>query len=88
MTDVQNDSICVLGTNVATKAPGAGAFLSSGDGRTRSSGSGVDIDVIRIPDRYLRSAGSRPVLRVQATGADVLAPAVLAVSIDVPRAVS
>ena len=87
LTDVQNDSICVLGTNVATKVPGAADFVSSADGRTPSSGSGVDIDVIRIPDRYLRTAGPRPVLRVRATEADALAPAVLAVSIDVPREV-
>ena len=87
LTDVQNDSICVLGTNVAAKAPGAADFVSSADGRTPSSGSGVDIDVIRIPDRYLRTAGTRPVLRVRATEADALAPAVLAVSIDVPREV-
>ena len=72
LTDVQNDSICVLGTNVAAKAPGAADFVSSADGTTPSSGSGVDIDVIRIPDRYLRTAGTRPVLRVRATEADAV----------------
>jgi hypothetical protein len=83
VTDVQNDSICVLGTNVATKTPAT--LLSTSDGRTPTSGSGVDIDVIRIPDRHLRTVGSRPTLRVRASADDALAPVVLAVSIDVPR---
>jgi hypothetical protein len=87
VTDVQNDSICVLGATVSAKEPGSADFVSSADGSTSTSGSGVDIDVIRIPDRSLRTAGSRPVVRVRATAADALAPAVLAVSIDVPREV-
>jgi hypothetical protein len=83
VTDVQNDSICVLGGAVGTKSPGAADFLASADGVTPSSGSGVDMDVIRIPDRFLRGAGSEAVVQVRATGEDGLAPGVVAVSIDV-----
>ena len=86
VTDVQNDTICVLGTSVATKSPGAGDFRSSGDGRTPASGSGVDLDVIRIPDGYLRAAGADAVVSVQLTGGEALAPSMIAVSIDVPEA--
>ena len=82
-TDVQNDTICVLGTPVTTKEPGPNAYRSSGDGRTTSSGSGVDIDVIRIPDRYLAPGMTGATLALQVTGSDALAPGMLAVSVDV-----
>jgi hypothetical protein len=81
-TDVQNDTVCVLGTPVASKNPGPRAYRASGDGTTRSSGSGVDIDVIRIPDRYLVPASTGASLSVQVTGSDTLAPGMLAVSVD------
>jgi hypothetical protein len=84
-TDVQNDTICVLGAPVANKRPGRRAYLASGDGSTRSSGSGVDLDVIRIPDRYLVAGSTAGTLSVQVTGSDTLAPGMLAVSVDVAR---
>jgi hypothetical protein len=84
VTDVQNDTVCVLGASVNTKVPGAADFVSSGDGQTTSSGSAVDMDVIRIPDRYFRSAGPDVTLQVQVGGDDALVPGMLAVSIDVP----
>jgi hypothetical protein len=34
VTDVQNDSICVLGSAVTTKSPGPADYLASGDGAT------------------------------------------------------
>jgi hypothetical protein len=83
-TDVENDTVCVLGTPVASKRPGPRAYLASGDGQTRSSGSGVDLDVIRIPDRYLVPGSTAGVLAVQVTGSDALAPGMLAVSVDLP----
>jgi large repetitive protein len=83
-TDVQNDTVCVLGTPVASKRPGRRDYLASGDGRTRSSGSGVDIDVLRIPDRYLVPGSTAGSLSVQVTGSDTLAPGMLAVSVDLP----
>jgi hypothetical protein len=83
-TDVQNDTICVLGTPVRSKQPGRRDYLASGDGQTRSSGSGVDIDVLRIPDRYLVAGSTAGTLSVQVTGADTLAPGMLAVSVDLP----
>jgi hypothetical protein len=83
-TDVENDTVCVLGTPVASKRPGPRAYLASGDGQTRSSGSGVDLDVIRIPDRYLVPGSTAGVLSVQVTGSDSLAPGMLAVSVDLP----
>jgi hypothetical protein len=82
-TDVQNDTVCVLGRPVASKTPGRRAYIASGDGRTRSSGSGVDMDVIRIPDRYLPPGSTAASLSVQVTGSDALAPGMLAVSVDV-----
>lgn len=83
-TDVQNDTVCVLGTPVASKLPGRRAYLASGDGSTRSSGSGVDIDVVRIPDRYLVAGSTAGSLSIQVTGSDALAPGLLALSVDVP----
>jgi hypothetical protein len=53
-------------------------------GSTVAIGSGVDVDVVRIPDRYLRAAGPRPVVRIEPASGEVLAPSVVAVSIDVP----
>jgi hypothetical protein len=84
-TDVFNETICVLGAPVRTKRPGHRAFRASSDGVTRSSGSGVDIDVIRIPDRYLPAWSSTGVLTVR-PGDEPLAPGMLAVSVDVPQA--
>jgi hypothetical protein len=83
-TDVENDTVCVLGAPVRTKSPGPRAYLASGDGQTLSSGSGVDLDVIRIPDRYLVPGSTAGILSVQVTGSDSLAPGVLAVSVDLP----
>jgi hypothetical protein len=86
--DVQNDTICVLGRPVAAKEPGRRAYRASGDGQTRSSGSGVDLDVIRIPDRYLAPGSTSGTLSILVTGSDALAPGVLAASVDLssPRA--
>ena len=81
-TDVLNDSICVLGSPVATKDPGPASYTSSGDGTTPSSGSAVDIDVLRIPDRYLRAAPATTSLAVQTVADASLAIGMLAVSVD------
>ena len=84
-TDVMNDTVCVLGTPVASKRPGPRQYRASGDGRTRTSGSGVDLDVIRVPDRYLIPGSNTASLAVQVTGRDTLAPGMLAASVDLPR---
>jgi hypothetical protein len=81
-TDVLNDSICALGTAVTTKDPGPSAYLSSADGATPTSGSAVDIDIVRIPDRYLRAAPATTSLAVQTVADTTLAIGMLAVSID------
>jgi hypothetical protein len=81
-TDVFNETICSLGTPVSAKRPGATAFRASSDGVSRSSSSGVDIDVIRIPDRYLTTRSSGHALSLLPVGHDVVAPAMIAVSID------
>ena len=86
-TDVQNDTVCVLGRPVASKRPGRKAYIASGDGRTRTSGSGVDMDVIRVPDRYLLPGSTAASLSIQVTGSDALAPGMLAVSVDLPAPV-
>jgi hypothetical protein len=79
--DILDDSICVLGRAVETKLPGPTQYRASGDGRTVTSGSGVDMDVIRIPDRYFTAGMTSATLSVSAGGGPV-APGVLAVSVD------
>ncbi len=85
-TDILNDSICDLGTAVTTKDPGPDAYVSSRDGRTPSSGSGVDMDVIRIPDRYLLPGMTSATLSMRALGSTPIATGMLAVSVDLPSA--
>jgi hypothetical protein len=85
ITDVLNDSICVLGSPVETKVPGPREYRASRDGVTPTSGSAVDMDVIRIPDRYFRAAATSATLSLRAIGAPV-APGMLAVSVDLPAA--
>jgi hypothetical protein len=83
-TDILDDSICDLGTAVTTKDPGADAYVSSRDGHTRSSGSGVDMDVTRIPNRYLLPGMTSATLSMRAFGSTPIATGVLAVSVDLP----
>ena len=85
-TDVVNDSICVLGSPVATKAPGAADFVMATDGRTPSSGSGVDFDVTRVPDRYFLTGATSATLSLRSVGRSPLAVGMLAASIDLPTA--
>ncbi len=88
LVDVLDDSICRLGAPVVDKVPGPSSYVSAADGRTPTSGSGVDMDVIRIPDRYLRLVEGRAVLALHpAVGATVV-PIVLAASIDEVAAAS
>jgi hypothetical protein len=81
-TDVFNETICVLGAPVGTRRPGPRAFRASSDGVTPSSGSGVDVDVIRVPDRYLTGRSTTGVLTVRVDGDEPVAPGMLAVSVD------
>ena len=83
-TDVVNDSICVLGTPVATKTPGADGYVAATDGRTPSSGVGR---------RLRRDAGARPVPRrrgdvrvavARRVGPAPVAVGLLAASVDLP----
>jgi hypothetical protein len=53
-------------------------------GRSVGAASGVDADVIRIPDRYLRAAGREVDVRVDGTPGEALVPTVVAMSVDVP----
>jgi Protein of unknown function (DUF3344) len=80
-TDVFNESICVLGTPVAAKRPGPRAYLAASDGATPSSGSAVDMDVVRIPDRYLVPGSGSAVLSAS-TATGPLAVGMLAISAD------
>ena len=57
-------------------------FRSSADGATPSSGSGVDMDVIRIPDRFLRAAGAEAVVQRPGHRRRHAGAGVIAVSID------
>jgi hypothetical protein len=81
-TDVFNDTICVLGAPVASKRPGPSGYFASSDGATASSGSAVDIDVIRIPDRYLVEGPSTSTVEVRTVADHPVAVGVLAVSAD------
>ena len=85
-TDVFNDSICVLGEPVATKVPGAADYVASVDGTTPSSGSGVDADVLRVPDRYFVPGATSAALAVHASGRAPIAVGMLAASVDLPAA--
>ena len=85
-TDVVNDSICVLGSPVATKAPGAADYVAARDGQTPSSGSGVDFDVTRVPDRYFLAGTTSATLSLQSMARSPLAVGMLAASIDLPAA--
>jgi hypothetical protein len=83
-TRILDDSICQLGTAVVTKTPGATAYLAAGDGRTSSSGSGVDMDVTRIPARYFVPGTTTATLALRTFGYTPVATGMLAVSIDLP----
>jgi hypothetical protein len=83
-TSILDDSICDLGTPVATKAPGPTAYKASRDGRTASSGSGVDMDVTRIPSRYFVPGSTSATLSMRAVGPTPIAAGMLAVSVDLP----
>ena len=83
-TDVVNDSICALGTPVATKTPGADGYVAATDGRTPSSGSAVDFDVTRIPDRYLAAGATSASLSLAVSGRAPVAVGLLAASVDLP----
>ena len=83
-TRILDDSICVLGAPVTAKAPGATAFYASVDGRTASSGSGVDIDVTRIPARFFLPGATEATLSLRTLGRTPVATGVLAASIDLP----
>jgi hypothetical protein len=80
-TDVFNETICVLGTPASSKRPGPRAYVAAGDGATASSGSAVDMDVVRIPDRYLVPGAASAVLSAS-TATAPLAVGVLAVVAD------
>jgi hypothetical protein len=83
-TRILDDSICQLGTAVTTKTPGAAAYLAAGDGRTSSSGSGVDMDVTRIPARYFVPGTTTATLALRTFGYTPVATGMLAASIDLP----
>jgi hypothetical protein len=83
-TRILDDSICQLGAAVATKLPGATAYLAAGDGRTSSSGSGVDMDVTRIPARYFIPGTTTATLALRTFGYTPVATGLLAASIDLP----
>jgi hypothetical protein len=78
-TDVFNETICVLGAPVEAKRPGPAGYVASSDGTTVSSGSAVDVDVLRIPDRYLVAGSTTTRLSVIAADEPV-AIGMLAVS--------
>ena len=82
IVDVLNDTICSLGTPVQTKAPGPLDYRSSADGVTPSSTSAVDMDVTRIPDRYLVPGMTSATVSVDVVGDGAVAAGVIAVSVD------
>jgi hypothetical protein len=86
-TDVFNETICVLGAPVNTKRPGPTRYVASSNGTSVSSGSAVDVDVLRVPDRYL-VAGSRSA-RLSVIAADgPIAIGMLGVAVDLAGAAS
>jgi hypothetical protein len=83
--DVLNDTICSLGTPVQTKTPGPVDYRASSDGITPSSTSAVDMDVTRIPDRYLVPGMTSATVSVDVVGDENVAAGVIAVSVDQPE---
>lgn len=83
-TDIFNDTICQLGSPVTTKDPAD--TVASLDGRTPSSGSGVDFDVTRVPSRYLVADVTSATLSVQSGSRGSLAVGMLAASVDLTPA--
>jgi hypothetical protein len=71
ITNPFNETSCVLGTPARPR---------------RRARSGVDMDVVRIPDGYLTTSGDRTVVALRTAGGGSLAPAMLAVSVDVGNA--
>ena len=84
IVDVLNDTICALGTPVQTKTPGPQDYRSSADGVTTSSTSAVDMDIARIPDRYLVPGMTTATVSVDVVGDGAVAAGVIAVSVDQP----
>jgi hypothetical protein len=58
--------------------------VASTDGSTPSSGSGVDFDVTRVPERYFVAGATSATLGVHVTGRAPVAVSVLAASVDLP----
>ena len=87
-TRILDDSICVLGKAVSTKSPGATAYVAAGDGKTPSSGSGVDMDVTRIPARYFVPGTTSAPLALRTFGYTSVAIGMLGVSIDLPAGIT
>jgi hypothetical protein len=85
VTDVLNDTICVLGAPVATKDPGPDEFAASADGKRPTSGSGVDFDVNRVPARSFVPGRTSATLSLRVQGTRPVAVGVLATSIDLPE---
>ncbi len=85
-TGILNDSICALGQPVVAKSPGPADYVAAVDGTTRSSGSGVDIDITRIPPRYFAPGTTSATLSLQSHGRAPVATGLLAASIDLPAA--
>jgi len=85
ITDVLNDTICVLGAPVRTKDPGPDELTASSDGKRPSSGSGVDFDVNRVPARYFVPGRTAATLSLEAAATRPFAVSVLAASIDLPE---
>ncbi len=73
---VLNGSTCALGTAVTTNVPSSAAAQSI-------VGAAADIDVIRVPDRYLLPGATSAVVSVAADSE--VAVGVLAVSVDQPE---
>ena len=84
IVDILNDTICSLGTPVQTKVPGPLDYRSSADGATTTSASAVDMDITRIPDRYLVPGMTNTTVTVDALDDGAVAAGVIAVSVDQP----
>ena len=83
-TSILNDSICELGAPVTSKSPGPADYLAARDGATVSSGSGVDFDVTRVPERYFVAGTTATTLSLQVAGRGPVAVGVLGASVDLP----